>query len=101
MNDPLYLIFAAIYASAAVGVLSCLVSESKLFSPVREMFWKFHLIFCPICMAFWFAIPALVLVGPLFYFAVVAFSNVWILIILHTYEVLDRKFDDDETQETP
>jgi hypothetical protein len=94
-------LLTAVYWSAAVGVLSCLISESTLFAPIRRRLINFHLIFCPICMAFWFAIPALVLVGPLFYFAVVAFSNAWILLILHTYEALDRKFDDDENQETP
>jgi hypothetical protein len=92
------LILMAIYASAAVGVLSCLVSESTLFAPVRKKFKDFHLIFCPICMGFWFAIPAL-WIGPLFYFAVVAFSNVWMLVILHTYEALDRTYN--ETEETP
>jgi hypothetical protein len=92
------LILMAIYASAAVGVLSCLISESTLFAPVRKKFKDFHLIFCPICMGFWFAIPAL-WIGPLFYFAVVAFSNVWMLVILHTYEALDRTYN--ETEETP
>jgi len=85
----LELILTAFYASAAVGVLSCLISESTLFAPVRKRLINFHLIFCPICMAFWFAIPSL-WIGPLFYFAVVGFSNVWILVILHTYEALDR-----------
>lgn len=90
----------AFYCSAAVGVLSCLVSESTLFAPVRKKFKDFHLIFCPICMGFWFAIPAMVVYGPLFYFAVVAFSNIWMLIILHTYEALDRTYDD-ASEEVP
>ena len=92
-NAMTELILMAIYCSAAVGVLSCLVSESTLFAPIRNKLKNFHLIFCPICMGFWIAVPAL-WVGPLFYFAVVGFSNVWMLIILHTYEVLDRKFDE-------
>lgn len=87
----------ALYCSAAVGVLSCLVSESKLFAPVRERFKNVYLIFCPICMGFWFAVPAL-WKGPLFYFAVVGFSNVWMLIILHTYEALDRTYDDADSE---
>lgn len=87
------LILTALYCSAAVGVLSCLVSESVLLAPIRKRFKNFHLIFCPVCMGFWFAAPAL-WKGPLFYFAVVGFSNVWMLIILHTYEALDRTYDD-------
>lgn len=86
------LVLLSFYCSAAVGVLACLVSESTLFAPIRNRLKNFQLIFCPICMSFWFAAPAL-LYGPLFYFAVTAFSNVWILLILHTYEALDRTYD--------
>jgi len=93
------LLLTAVYYSAAVGVISCLISESTLFAPVRNWFKNFHLIFCPICLGFWFAIPAL-WIGPLFYFAVVAFSNIWMLIILHTYEVLDRTYENAD-QEMP
>ena len=87
------LVLYAIYCSAAVGVLSCLISESALLAPIRKKLINFHLIFCPICTSFWFAAPFL-MIGPLFYFAVVGFSNIWILIILHTYEALDRTYDD-------
>lgn len=83
----------AIYCSAAVGVLSCLISESAIMAPIRNRIgWS--LLLCPICLGFWFALPALVLRGPLFYFAVVGFSNVWMLIILRVYESLELTGDD-------
>jgi hypothetical protein len=87
-------LLTAVYWSAAVGVISCLISESTLFSPIRERFKNYHLIFCPICMGFWIALPAMMVGGPLMYFAVVGFSNAWMLLILHTYEALDRKFEE-------
>jgi len=87
MSDVL---LSAIYCSATVGVVACLISESKIAAPVRN-YLGWQLLFCPICLGFWLAIPALV-VSPLFYFAVVGFSNVWMLIILYTYEALDRTY---------
>lgn len=90
------MILSAIYCSAAVGVVACLISESKIMSPIRERLgWS--LLFCPICLGFWLAAPALIR-GPLFYFAVVGFSNVWMLIILHTYEALDRTYEDADSK---
>lgn len=84
-------ILLAIYCSATVGVLSCLVSESAIMAPIRDRIgWS--LLFCPICLGFWFSLPALHH-GLLFYFAVVASSNVWMLIILKVYETLEAGLD--------
>jgi len=81
-------ILLALIHSAFVGVMSCLISESNVAAPIRDFFgWK--LLFCPICLGFWFAFPFLWF-GILHYFLVVAISNAWMLIILHTYEALDR-----------
>lgn len=69
-----------------------MISESKILAPVRDWL-RWPLLYCPVCMGFWLAVPALV-VGLMFYFVVVGFSNVWMLIILHTYEALDRTYED-------
>ena len=88
MSDVL---LSALYYSAAVGVLACLISESKIAAPIRrKLGWA--LLECPICLGFWLAAPALV-VSLFFYFAVVGCSNVWMLIILYTYEALDRTYE--------
>ena len=92
MSDVL---LSAIYYSAAVGVVSCLISESKIMAPVRDRL-NWPVLFCPICLGFWLAAPAL-WSGLFFYFAVVGCSNVWMLIILHTYEALDRTYESQET----
>lgn len=90
MSDVL---LSAIYCSAAVGVVACLISESEIMAPVRNRLgWS--LLLCPICLGFWLAIPAL-WNGILFYFAVVGFSNVWMLIILKVYESLEATGEDD------
>lgn len=90
------LLLTAFYSAASVGVIACLISESKIMAPIRG-FLGWQLLFCPICLGFWLALPAL-LVNPGFYFAVVGFSNVWMLIILHTYEALDRTYSDASTE---
>ena len=89
---------SALKHAAAVGVLACLVSESEIMAPVRAWFqalpknWFTYkltsLVICPICLAFWFGVPAL-LGGFDYYFLVVAISNVWMLIILKVYESLE------------
>lgn len=81
-------LLAALYYSAAVGVLSCLVSESQIMAPFRDKV-NWGLLFCPICLGFWFALPTLFTGGIWFYFAVVACSNIWMLIILKVYESLE------------
>lgn len=84
MGDVL---LSAIYCSAAVGVVACLISESQIMAPIRDKIgWSLFL--CPICLGFWLALPAL-WKGILFYFAVVGFSNVWMLVILKVYESLE------------
>jgi uncharacterized membrane protein YesL len=52
-------------------------------------------LYCPICLGFWIAIPA-ISKGLIPYFATVAFSNVWMLVILKVYRELDEATD--ETQ---
>lgn len=93
MSDVL---LSAAYYAAAVGVIACLISESKIAAPVRD-FLGWSLLQCPICLGFWIATPAFVR-GPLFYFAVVGFSNVWMLVILHTYEALDRTYENADSE---
>ena len=80
--------------SAVVGVLACLISESKIALPVRAWLgWP--VLFCPVCLGFWLALPTLFFhFDPLFYFTVVGLSNVWMLIILHTYEAIDRTYEE-------
>jgi hypothetical protein len=81
------IILSAFYMSASVGVLSCLISESVIMAPVRDKIgWS--LLFCPICLGFWLALPTL-MYGPLFYLMTVGFSNIWMLVILKVYESLE------------
>lgn len=91
------LILAAFYQSAAVGVVACLISESTIMAPIRNRI-GWYLLLCPICLGFWLAAPAL-LWGPLHYFAVVGFSNLWMLIILKVYESLEATGDSDADSE--
>jgi hypothetical protein len=73
--------------AAAVAVIACLISESNIASPIRKWLdWR--VLYCPICLGFWIALPALVL-GIWYYFLVVAVSNAWMLVILKVYEALD------------
>ena len=74
--------------AAAVAVLATLISESKLFNPIRLKF-KAPLLYCPICLSFWIASPALWF-GPVHYLAVVGVSNVFMLVTLKVYDELDR-----------
>lgn len=83
----------AITQAAFVGVISCLISESNIAAPIRDFFGQ-KLLFCPICLGFWFAAPFF-WYGFLHYFLVVAFSNAWMLVILLAYEALDRSSKDD------
>jgi hypothetical protein len=78
----------ALIHAAAVGVIACLISESTTMSPVRNYF-NYTLLFCPICLSFWIAIPAL-FIGLFHYFLVVAMSNIWMLLILKVYEAIER-----------
>ena len=78
--------------SAAVGVIACLISESKITAPIRN-YLKWPVLFCPVCLGFWLAVPTL-FVNPWHYFTVVGLSNVWMLIILHTYEAIDRTYEE-------
>jgi hypothetical protein len=81
------LISIAIQRAAMVGVLACLISESEVASCVRDRL-KWRVLYCPICLGFWLALPALWL-GFRYYFFVVGLSNLWMLIILKTYESLE------------
>jgi len=78
----------ALIHAAAVGVIACLISESTIMSPVRDYF-NYTLLFCPICLSFWVALPAFSF-GLLHYFLVVAMSNIWMLLILKVYEAIER-----------
>jgi hypothetical protein len=80
-----------------VAVLACLFSESKLFHPIRT-FIGIDLLYCPICMGFWLAAPALYH-GMTAYLATVGFSNLWMLVILKTYRELDE-LNGEEDEET-
>ena len=79
--------------SSFVGVTACLISESKVFAPIRKWL-KWDLLYCPICLAFWLALPFFA-VGFFHYFLAVGFSNVWILLILKVYRELDLATEDD------
>lgn len=84
--------------AAAVGVLACLLSESQIMEPVRAWVCKLPknwfteklsaLVLCPICLSFWFAVPALY-GGVDYYFLVVGASSAWMLTILKVYESLE------------
>jgi hypothetical protein len=88
MNSMLDFTLLYLLYGAAVGVLSCLISESNIAAPIRRRLgWQ--LLYCPICLGFWVALPA-VTRGLIPYFATVAFSNVWMLVILKVYRELDE-----------
>ncbi len=89
------ILLTAFYFSTTVGVLACLVSESKIAAPIREYLGPLGQ--CPICLGFWLAAPVVVVTwNPFLYFLVVGFSNVWMLIILKTYEAIDRTYEEDD-----
>lgn len=78
--------------AAAVAVLATLLSESTLTTPLRD--WLFRktksvLWFCPVCLGFWIATPALYW-GPLHYLTVVGVSHLFMLVTLHVYAELDK-----------
>ena len=75
--------------SSMIGVLACLISESKLLTPVREKL-DWDLLYCPVCLGFWLAFPSL-LWNWKAYFLVVALSNAVMLLILKVYSELERE----------
>jgi len=75
--------------ASAVGVLACLISESKLLAPIRESL-DWDLLYCPVCLGFWLAIPSL-LWNWKAYFLVVALSNVVMLVVLKVYSELEKE----------
>jgi hypothetical protein len=78
----------ALQWSAYVAVMTCLITESDIAAPIREVVgWK--VLLCPICLGIWMALPSMYF-GFLFYFLVVALSNVWMLVILNVYDNLER-----------
>lgn len=83
------LIFTYLLYGAAVGVISCLISESNIAAPIRDLIgWE--VLYCPICFGVWLALPVLFLQGFLAYTGTIAFSNMWMLIILKVYRELDE-----------
>lgn len=73
--------------AAFVAVVSTLVSESMLMSPIRDK-CDTYFVNCPICMGIWLALPFMWF-GFFYYFLVVAVSNLWMLIILKLYDALE------------
>lgn len=73
--------------AAFVAVVSTLVSESMIMSRFRD-YCDTYLVNCPICMAFWLALPFMWF-GFLHYFLVVAVANAWMLVILKVYTELE------------
>ena len=74
--------------AAAIAVVATLVSESAILSPIRERL-GFSLLYCPVCLGFWFGLPAL-MNGVLFYLAAVGMSHIFMLITLRVYAELDN-----------
>jgi len=74
--------------AATVAILSTLISESKLFAPVRKRL-DFSLLYCPICLSFWIAAIYLTN-GVEHYFLVLAIANVWMLVVMKLYEAIDE-----------
>lgn len=93
MNNMLDFTLLYLLYGAAVGILSCLISESNLAAPIRRRLgWQ--VLYCPICLGMWVATPVM-LKGLIPYFATVAFSNMWMLVILKVYRELDEAKDAD------
>lgn len=87
------LVLLCLLYGAVVGVFSCLISESTLVSPIRNLLgWP--VLYCPICLGIWIALPVLFLQGLLSYSGTVAFSNVWMLVILKVYRELDESTEE-------
>ena len=85
-------VLTAFMQAAFVGVVACLISESVIATPIRKFLDETCITIqsCPICMGFWLAAPFL-WYGFLHYFLVVGFSNLWMLLILHTYLALEHE----------
>lgn len=77
-----------IEAAAAVAALTMLISVSKLFAPVRNLFPEWAPIHCPVCLSFWIAFPHLV-TGFTAYLSIVTFSNLFMLGIAKLYLAID------------
>lgn len=77
--------------SSFVGVVACLISESIIAEPIRRLV-KGSLVYCPICLSFWLALPAL-FGGLNAYFLTVGFSNIWMLLTLKVYESIEGEDD--------
>lgn len=75
--------------AAFVAVMSTLLSESVLFTKVRDRI-DFYLISCPICLAMWFATPFFYF-GFFYYFLVVAVSYCFMLVIMKLYNEVERE----------
>ncbi len=78
--------------AAAVATVATLLSESTIAAPLRDWLFKrkaWSLWYCPICLGFWIALPALWF-GPVHYLAVVGFSHLFMLVTLKVYEMLDE-----------
>ena len=88
----------ALQHAAAVGVIACLISESAIMATARDKLgWR--ILYCPLCLGFWLALPLFVYGGLLHYLFVIALSNVWMLVILKVYAELDAIGDDDAASE--
>lgn len=75
--------------AAAVAVLSTLVSESVILAPIREKL-GFRLLYCPICLGFWFGLPVIYTHGLVTYLATVGVSHLFMLVTLRVYVELDK-----------
>ena len=74
--------------AAAIAVVATLVSESAILAPLRERL-GYSLLYCPICLGFWFGLPVLYFQGWLTYLAAVGLSHLFMLITLRVYAELD------------
>lgn len=74
--------------AAAIAVMSTLVSESVILAPIREKL-GFRLLYCPICLGFWFGLPVIYTHGLVNYLATVGVSHLFMLITLRVYAELD------------
>lgn len=74
--------------AAAIAVTATLVSESAILGPIRDRL-GYSLLYCPVCLGFWFGLPVLYH-GWLTYLAAVGLSHVFMLITLRVYAELDN-----------
>ena len=73
--------------AAAIAVTATLVSESAILGPIRDRL-GYSLLYCPICLGFWFGLPVLYY-GLVTYLAAVGLSHVFMLVTLRVYDELD------------